>query len=55
MLKNKMPALMIGLVLALLMAMTIAIIVGSVSITPSTVWRVIFSHMPFLGDVIEAD
>lgn len=55
MLKNKMPMLVISLLALLLAAMTFAIIVGSVAITPSIVWRVIFSHMPFFGDVIEAD
>ncbi|MFJ7954040.1 FecCD family ABC transporter permease [Lysinibacillus sp. NPDC096418] len=35
--------------------MTIAVMVGSVSITPSTVWRVILSHAPFNLFGIESD
>lgn len=54
-LKHKIPLFIMSLVALLFIAMTFAIIVGSVAITPSIVWRVIFSHMPFFGNVIEAD
>lgn len=47
--------LLVVLIGVVFVSMTIAVMVGSVSITPSTVWRVILSHAPFNMFGIEAD
>lgn len=44
---RKINLLLFVLTGVVLISMTLAIMVGSVSITPSIVWRIILSHIPF--------
>lgn len=44
---RKINLLLVVLTGVVLISMTLAIMVGSVSITPSIVWRIILSHIPF--------
>ncbi|MEK5331076.1 FecCD family ABC transporter permease [Lysinibacillus sp. FSL W8-0992] len=43
------------LLLVLIASMTVAIMIGSVSITPLHVWKVIFSKIPIFSNTIEPD
>jgi len=45
----------ITLVLLLIVSMTLAVMIGSVSITPLYVWKVIFSKIPIFSNLIEGD
>ncbi len=48
-------AVMIGLVCLLLLSLTLAVMLGPVSIQPSAVWKIALSHVPFFGDWLEQD
>lgn len=39
----------------LLLTVTLAVMLGPVPISPLTVWKIILSHLPFIGDRIEPD
>lgn len=43
------------LVFILIVSMTFAVMVGSVSVTPLYVWKVILSKLPFIHNFIESD
>ncbi len=47
--------LFIGLLSGLLLSITGAIMLGPVPISPQTVWKIAFSHLPFIGSLIEID
>ncbi len=43
------------LFMVLIVSMTFAVMVGSVSVTPLYVWKVILSKIPFIQNAIEQD
>ncbi|EMT50769.1 ABC transporter permease [Brevibacillus borstelensis AK1] len=43
------------LILVLIASATLAVMLGSVSIRPGTIWKIAFSHIPLIGEWIQAD